>query len=107
MSAVFNTITGDDWRRSLAEARGRKNEVARQIHEKLALLDGDGFGDDDEIAPARQKSKRTRIKDHRANRHRRRFYVVIDGVERSRDTGVRQPFTILRLPKIKLSHEPL
>lgn len=59
---------------------------------------GDLFGSEDELAPARTKSKRTRIKEHRAKRNRRRFYVVIDGKERARDTGVRQPFTILPLP---------
>lgn len=39
--------------------------------------------------PPRAKSKRTRIKERRAKRNRRRFYVITpDGKERSRDTGV-------------------
>lgn len=48
---------------------------------------------------ARTKSRRTRIKEHRAKRHRRRFYVCLaDGKERARDTGVRKPFVPLPLP---------
>ena len=48
--------------------------------------------------PARTKSRRTRIKEHRAKRNRKRFYVVIDGVERARDIGVRPAFVLLHLP---------
>jgi hypothetical protein len=40
--------------------------------------------------PTRQKSRRTRIKENRAKRHRRRFYAVIGGKERARKTGVRK-----------------
>lgn len=39
--------------------------------------------------PARKKTRRNRIKESRAKRNRRRFYVVTpDGKERARDTGV-------------------
>jgi len=47
--------------------------------------------DDTEI-PTRPKSRRTRIKEHRAKRRRRRFYVCLpDGKTRARKTGVRKP----------------
>ena len=44
----------------------------------------------EDITPApRTKTKRDRIKLHRAKRNRRRFYVIINGEERARDTRVR------------------
>lgn len=45
--------------------------------------------DDEDIPSVRIKSKRNRIKEHRAKRDRRRFYEIINGKERARDTGVR------------------
>jgi hypothetical protein len=53
-----------------------------------ALSAADLLGDD--IVPIRAKSRRTRIKESRAKRNRRRFYVVIEGEQRARDTGVRR-----------------
>lgn len=38
---------------------------------------------------ARPKSKRTRIKEHRSKRESKRFYAVVGGKERARDTGVK------------------
>jgi len=53
-----------------------------------ALAAADLLGDD--VTPARSKCRRTRIKESRAKRNRRRFYVVIGGEQRARDTGVRR-----------------
>ena len=32
---VFNTITSEDWKRSIALGRSRKNQVSEQIHAKI------------------------------------------------------------------------
>lgn len=45
---------------------------------------------DDGAPPIRAKSRRTRIKEHRAKRNRRRFYVIIGGEERARDSATRK-----------------
>lgn len=35
---VFRTITGEDWRRALADARARPNAVLAQIREKILAM---------------------------------------------------------------------
>lgn len=44
---------------------------------------------DDYDIPIRAKSKRTRIKEHRAKRNRKRFYTIVGNKERARDIGVK------------------
>ena len=55
-------------------------------------MPAESLSDFGEPAP-RIKSKRTRIKEHRAKRNRRRFYVNTGKDERARDTGVRKHIT--------------
>lgn len=38
MSATLNTITADDWKRSIARARATRNTVADKIRAKLAAV---------------------------------------------------------------------
>lgn len=44
---------------------------------------------DEEAVKTRTKTRRDRIKSHRAKRNRRRFYAIIDGKERARKSKVR------------------
>jgi hypothetical protein len=41
-------------------------------------------------SPSRLKSRRTRIKEHRAKRNRKRFYITLDNKTRARKTGVKK-----------------
>ncbi len=34
--AIFKTLTGDDWKRGLAQARATPNDISNQIREALA-----------------------------------------------------------------------
>jgi hypothetical protein len=76
------------------ESRG-EGETMKYTTDQLRALSVAHLLDNDAVAPARSKCRRTRIKKSRAKRNRRKFYVCIGGKQRARDTGVRRSQMIL------------